>query len=142
MPFIFNHTCVKLSYCSFLHAHWSSDAEVLYISVYSPVCLIWCRKRLHSSYRFLQKLIIAQAVKTFPAFYEGRPLFPQHITGPCPQPDESRIYPYILLFKINFNIILPLRPDLPRVLSSSGFPTEILYAFSISTLRATCSPPL
>jgi hypothetical protein len=41
------------------------------------------------------------------------------------------------LSKIHFNIVHPLRLGLPSGLFPSGFPTNILYAFLVSPIRAT-----
>jgi hypothetical protein len=42
------------------------------------------------------------------------------------------------LSKIHFNIVHPPTPGLPSGLVPSGFPTNILYAFLVSLIRATC----
>jgi hypothetical protein len=47
--------------------------------------------------------------------------------------------PPSVLFKIHSNIILALTPHLPRSMFPSGFPTETLYAFHFSPIRATCA---
>jgi hypothetical protein len=42
------------------------------------------------------------------------------------------------LSKTHFNIVHHLRLGRPSVLFPSGFPTNILYAFLFSPIRATC----
>jgi hypothetical protein len=61
-------------------------------------------------------------------------------TGPYPEPDQYSSY-HSIISKIYFNII-HLRLGLPSGLFPSGFPTNILYAFLFSPIRATCSPHL
>jgi len=56
-------------------------------------------------------------------------------TGPYPEPDEPN--PQIHTLK-SIHISSHLRLVLPSRLFPSGFPTEILYAFLISSLSATC----
>jgi hypothetical protein len=45
------------------------------------------------------------------------------------------------IFKINFNIVLNLRQDLPNSFFPSGSPTAICYAFLVSPISATCFAP-
>jgi hypothetical protein len=61
-------------------------------------------------------------------------------TGLYPEPYESNPIHTIpsYLSKIHFNILTHLRLGLPSGLFSSGFPTNILYAF-FSPIRATCA---
>jgi hypothetical protein len=58
-------------------------------------------------------------------------------TGPYPEPDRSNPHHSIPL---RFILILSthLRLGLPGGLFPSGFPTNILYAFLFSPIRATC----
>jgi hypothetical protein len=49
-------------------------------------------------------------------------------TGVCHWPDETSPHLPTDVFKINFNIILPVRPRSSRVLIPSGFPTKTVYA--------------
>jgi hypothetical protein len=59
-------------------------------------------------------------------------------TCPYPEPDQSSPHPPSHLYKIHPNIILHLRLGLPSALLPSGFPTNNLYAFLFSPIRATC----
>jgi hypothetical protein len=58
--------------------------------------------------------------------------------GPYPEPNQSNRYHPILSPKIHFNIVHYLRLGLPNDLFPSAFPSNILYAFLFSTIRATC----
>jgi hypothetical protein len=56
-------------------------------------------------------------------------------TGPYPEPDQSSPHYPILSLLILFT---HLRLGLPSGLFLSGFPTNILYAFLVCPIRATC----
>jgi hypothetical protein len=58
-------------------------------------------------------------------------------TGPYPDPHQPSSY-QLILSKIHFNIIHHLSLGLPSALFPSSFPTNILYAFLLSLIRATC----
>jgi hypothetical protein len=58
-------------------------------------------------------------------------------TDPNPKPDQSSPYHPILSLKFIL-IFTHLHLGLPRGLFPSGFPTNILYAFLFSPIRATC----
>jgi hypothetical protein len=58
-------------------------------------------------------------------------------TGPYPDSGESGPHPHIILFQINFNIILPSSQGLPSCLYPSSFLSKILYAFLFSPMCAT-----
>jgi hypothetical protein len=61
----------------------------------------------------LEKLMVSQLVKKFPAFYEPEGSLP-HLqvsdTCPYPQPDQSRPCPPFHFLKIHLNTILPSMP--------------------------------
>jgi hypothetical protein len=57
-------------------------------------------------------------------------------TGPYPEPDQSS--PYYLILRSILILSIHLRLDLPSGLFPSGIPTNILYAFLFSPIRATC----
>jgi hypothetical protein len=56
-------------------------------------------------------------------------------TGPYPEPDQSNPS---YLSKIHFNIVYPSTSWSSQWSLPSGFPTNILYAFLFSPIRATC----
>jgi hypothetical protein len=60
-------------------------------------------------------------------------------TGPYPEPDQSnRYYPIRSLLRSILVLSTQLRLGLPSGLLPSSFPTNILYAFLFSPIRATC----
>jgi hypothetical protein len=60
-------------------------------------------------------------------------------TGPYPQPDRDPVHTIpSYLSKIYFILSTHLRLGLPSGLFPFGFPTNILYAFLVSPIRATC----
>jgi hypothetical protein len=59
-------------------------------------------------------------------------------TGPYPEPDKSSHIIPSYLSNIHFSIVHRLGLGLPSGLLPSGFPTNILYAFLFSSIRATC----
>jgi hypothetical protein len=60
-------------------------------------------------------------------------------TRPCPEPDRSSpYYPILSLLRSILVLSIHLRLGLPSALFPSGFPTNILYAFVFSLIRATC----
>jgi hypothetical protein len=60
-------------------------------------------------------------------------------TGPYPEPDPSSPYHSSLSLRSLLIISIHLRLGLLSGLFSFGFPTNILYAFLFSPIRATCS---
>jgi hypothetical protein len=84
------------------------------------------------SWALLEKPPIVQLLKNFPAFYETR----RFITL------FTRAFHWSLSWarSIQSNILLytQLRLGLPSGLFTSGFPTNILYAFLFSPIHATC----
>jgi hypothetical protein len=58
-------------------------------------------------------------------------------TGPYPEPYQSNPH-HNILSKINYNTVHHLRLGLPSGFFTSAFPTNILYAFLFSPIRATC----
>jgi hypothetical protein len=57
-------------------------------------------------------------------------------TGPYPEPHVYGLHITLCFFKIRFNVILNLLPDLPSGLYSLSFPANF-YANLIFTMRAT-----
>jgi len=94
----------------------------------------------------LQKLVVTQLIKKFPAFYVTRRFITVFTTGRhqslfwviCIQstPCHTISQRFILIFSSH------LRLRLPSGLVPSGFPTKILHAFLTSPKRATCSTHL
>jgi len=84
----------------------------------------------------LEKLIVTQLVKKLPTFNHLLPYLQDH-TNPCPEPDEPS--PHLPTISPRFILISShLHLCLQSGLFSSGFPTNILYAFLNSPIRATC----
>jgi hypothetical protein len=59
-------------------------------------------------------------------------------TSPCPQLDQSSSYHPTLSLWDQLKWFSHLRLGFPSVLFPTGFPTNILYAFLFSPIRATC----
>jgi hypothetical protein len=59
-------------------------------------------------------------------------------TGPYPEPDRSSPYHPILSLRSILILFTHLRLGLPSGLFPSGFLTNILYAFFVSPISATC----
>jgi hypothetical protein len=59
-------------------------------------------------------------------------------TGPYPEPINPMHTIPSYHSKIHFHIVHPLRLGLPSGLFPSGNPTNIIYAFNFSPIRATC----
>jgi hypothetical protein len=80
----------------------------------------------------LEKPPVVQLRKNFPTFYGTQDSLPcsyESSNIPYSEPDESSPYRPIPTH---------LRVCLPSGLFPSGFPTEILYVFLFSPIRATC----
>jgi hypothetical protein len=60
-------------------------------------------------------------------------------TGPYPEPDQSNPYHSILSFRSILILSSHLHLGHPIGLFPSGSPTNILYAFILGPIRATCS---
>jgi len=91
----------------------------------------------------LDKLLITQIVKKFPAFYWTRifiTVFPKtlHWSLSWARWSQSRYFQPVSL-KSFLLLVSNLRVNLTSVLFPSGFPTRILYIFLISPMRATWS---
>jgi hypothetical protein len=98
------------------------------------------------SWMLIEKLICAQLLKKFPAFYKTRWLITMFVRAhhwSLPALDESSSQSPNLNFNIRFNIVtilsLHLRLGLPYGLFSSGFPTIPLHALLFYHIHATCS---
>jgi hypothetical protein len=91
--------------------------------------------------RVFENLVVTHLLKNCPAFHGIGSHYHVH-KGPLlvsilSQEDPVRNFaPYFP--KIRFNIIFNLCLKLPNGLFSSRFRTEMLYAFLISHIRATC----
>ena len=59
-------------------------------------------------------------------------------TFPCSEPDKSNPRCFALSPEDCLSIMLSVGLGLPRGLFTSGFPTQTLYAFLFSPMRATC----
>jgi hypothetical protein len=92
------------------------------------------------SWALLEKLPIVHLLKKFPAFYGTQgssPCSQEPSTGPYPEPDRSSPCHPIHLRSISI-LSTHLRLGLTSGLFPSDFPTNILYAFFFSPIRATC----
>ncbi|PNF25245.1 hypothetical protein B7P43_G13294, partial [Cryptotermes secundus] len=65
-------------------------------------------------------------------------VFTRNFAGPCSEPDQSNPYHPILSLRSILIFSTHLRLGLPSGLFPPGIPTDILYAFPISPIRATC----
>jgi hypothetical protein len=88
---------------------------------------------------FLRSCQLCSYLRTSQHFMEPEGSLPcsqELSTGPYPESDRSSPN-HPILSKIHFNIATHLRLGLPSGLFPSGFPTNILYAFLLSPIRAT-----
>jgi hypothetical protein len=97
------------------------------------------------SWALPEKLPTVQPIRNFPAFLRHPKVHRDHKSPPL-VPILSQIDPvYTIpsyLCKIHFNIVHRPSLGLPIGLFPSGFPTNILYAFLVSPIRATCPAEL
>ena len=74
--------------------------------------------------------------------HECSVLCPQEpTTGPCPEPDQSSPRPSIRFLSSILILSSNLRLYLPSSLFPVCFPTNVLYAFIFSPMRAACPTP-
>lgn len=93
------------------------------------IIILWCRI-------FLQRLIVAQMFKKRPRF-KGTRKFITFFTDAQLGPSYTKFcYGLISHFFMHY---LVMRPGPPTGLFYLGFPTKLLYAFLISSVRATYS---
>jgi hypothetical protein len=94
------------------------------------------------SWDLLEKLPIVQLLKNFPAFYGTRRFITVFTRALYWSISWARSIQSIPSHPISLRSILilstHLRLGLPSGLFHSGFPTNILYAFRFSPIRATC----
>jgi hypothetical protein len=94
------------------------------------------------SWSLLEKLPIVQLLKNFPAFYGTRRFVTVFTRALHWSLSWARSIQSIPVHPISLRSILilstHLRLGLPSGLFHSGFPTNILYAFVFSPIRATC----
>jgi hypothetical protein len=112
--------------------------SIIYIILCCRVILI--KKLTLGSWTLFEKPPIMQVLKNVPIFYVTCSFITcsqEPSTCPYPEPYQSTPSHSISLRTILLSSS-HLRPGLPIGLFSSGFPTNILYAFIFSPFRATC----
>jgi hypothetical protein len=95
---------------------------------------------IHRAEPFLISRQLCSYSKTFRDFMEhvsSLPCIQESSTSPYPEPDQSNLYHPISLSSILI-LYTHLRLGFPSGLFPSGFPTNILYVFLFSPIRATC----
>ena len=95
----------------------------------------WCRV-------LLEKLIVLQLVKKFPAFHGTRRFIPaltsvRHLSLSWANPIQST-YPHPTSWRSILILSTHLRLGLPSGLFPTGFPTKTLYTLLSSPISATC----
>jgi hypothetical protein len=119
--------------------HQSSYHFILY-SLSADSIIKWSTKFLELSSSW--EAASCAAIKNFPTFMESEGSLPcsqEPSTGPYPESDQSSSYhPHPMAVRSILILSSHLRLDLPSGLFSSGFPTNILYAFLVlHNLEAT-----
>ena len=104
--------------------------------------LLWrCLFKFSAGTTYFVVLLIHSKLRLGNSRFLGRiswnPTLQQHATYHCPEAGESRSHTSIL-FKIDFNIILPSSPSFASGVCNSVYPINTLHAFLFSSMSASC----
>jgi hypothetical protein len=125
----------KVTICQF-RSWWVFFMQAFAFSV---VIMSYLLTELRPSWEAANCAAIQEIPSNFKEPKGSSPCSQEPSTGPYPEPVRSSPYHPILSLPRSILILSThLRLGLPSGLLPSGFPTKILYAFLVATIRATC----